>query len=172
MADTDGAGLGVLIVDDHKMFADSLARLLDDEADIHVVGVAGGASEALELIARARPDVVLLDYQLPGRDGVALAGAINQVRPDIQLIMLTGSTDDRLLLSAVTAGCSGFLTKDRAADEVAVAIRSVTSGGVPVSPPILARLFPMLARADQAPDRNLSEPERAMVGDLLQRLLN
>jgi DNA-binding NarL/FixJ family response regulator len=164
--------IGVLIIDDHLMFAESLKRLLDDEVDIEVVGITAGGLEAMTLADRLQPDVIIVDYALPASDGVELTAAIKHKHPEVKAIMLTGTTaDDRLLLAAVASGCSGFLTKDRAASEMARAVRNVIAGGAPVSPPILARLFPMLGRADQTEDRNLTQSEREVVAGLLRQLL-
>ncbi len=171
MPKTEIGKVGVLLIDDHKMFAESLARLLDGENDIDVLAVTDGGSDAVVLAERLEPDVMIVDYYLPGQNGVELIAAIKATHPKIKAILLTASTDDRLLLEAVAVGCSGFLTKDRAAHEVAVAVRSVVAGGAPVSPPILARLFPMLTRADQSSDRCLTQDEREVVAALLRQLL-
>jgi DNA-binding NarL/FixJ family response regulator len=138
-------GIRVLIVDDHAMFAESLARLLGDEEGIEVVGVASNSAHGLELVDRLSPKVVLLDYRMPDRDGVETAAAIKAMDPSSMVVMLTGAEDDRVLLGAIDAGCSGFLTKDRAASEVARAVRAAASGEALISPAQLARLLPRLS---------------------------
>jgi DNA-binding NarL/FixJ family response regulator len=138
-------GIRVLIVDDHTMFAESLARLLGDEDGIDVVGVAGNSAHGIELASRLSPKVVLLDYRMPDRDGVETAAAIKAMDPSSMVVMLTGAEDDRVLLGAIDAGCSGFLTKDRAASEVARAVRAAASGEALISPAQLARLLPRLS---------------------------
>jgi DNA-binding NarL/FixJ family response regulator len=143
--DVVGAVVRVLIVDDHRMFAESLARLLGDEDGIEVIGVAGSSEEGLQLVDELRPSVVLVDYRMPDRDGVETAAAIKDRDPGIMVVMLTGSEDDRVLLGAIDAGCSGFLTKDRAAGEVAKAVRAAASGEALISPAQLARLLPRLS---------------------------
>jgi DNA-binding NarL/FixJ family response regulator len=135
----------VLIVDDHAMFAESLARLLGDEEGIEVVGVAANSAHGLELVDRLSPTVVLLDYRMPDLDGVETAAAIKAMDPSSMVVMLTGAEDDRVLLGAIDAGCSGFLTKDRAASEVARAVRAAASGEALISPAQLARLLPRLS---------------------------
>ena len=107
-----GQAIRVLIVDDHRMFADSLARLLGDEAGIDVLGVATTGVDAQEMSRSLSPHVVLVDYQLPDTNGAALAADLKAADPDVMVVMLTGSNDDRVLLDAIDAGCSGFLTKD------------------------------------------------------------
>jgi DNA-binding NarL/FixJ family response regulator len=142
---TRDEGIRVLIVDDHAMFAESLARLLGDEEGIEVVGVASDSAHGLELVDRLSPKVVLLDYRMPDRDGVETAAAIKAMDPSSMVVMLTGAEDDRVLLGAIDAGCSGFLTKDRAASEVARAVRAAASGEALISPAQLARLLPRLS---------------------------
>ena len=135
----------VLVVDDHRMFAESLARLLGDEDGIEVIGVAASSEEGVGAVQRLKPDVVLVDYRMPDRDGVETAATIKELDPSCMVVMLTGSEDDRVLLGAIDAGCSGFLTKDRAAGEVARAVRAAASGEALISPAQLARLLPRLS---------------------------
>ena len=161
----DGAGsiIGLLIVDDHRMFAESLSRLLSDDAGIRVVGIAGSATEAVDLAGQLHPDVVLMDYHLPDRDGVAAAAAIRARNPEIMVVMLTGSSDDGVLIAAIDAGCSGFLTKDRAADDVAAAVRGAAAGEALISPALLSHLLPKLGRTQRSIGDDLSDREREIL---------
>jgi DNA-binding NarL/FixJ family response regulator len=151
--------IGVLIIDDHQMFAESLARLLADEPDISVLGVVSEAAEALPSAVRLRPHVVLVDYKMPGQDGVDIARAIKSADPNVTIVMLTGWADDRVLLSAIEAGCSGFLTKDRAATEVAGAVRAAANGEALITGDLLARLLPRLGRNHHELGSDLTERE-------------
>jgi DNA-binding NarL/FixJ family response regulator len=159
----DPRRIGVLIVDDHRMFAESLARLLADEPDLDVVGLATDAAQAVAQAAALLPQVVLVDYQMPDRDGVSLAADLKRAHPDMMVVMLTGSTDDRVLLAAIEAGCSGFLTKDRAADEVASAVRAAAAGEALISPAMLARLLPKLSRNYRPIGADLTGREREIL---------
>jgi DNA-binding NarL/FixJ family response regulator len=151
----------VLIVDDHKMFAESLARLLGDEDGIEVVGVASNGTEGFDLAGRLHPKVVLVDYRMPDRDGVETTSAIKANDASTMVVMLTAAEDDRVLLNAIDAGCSGFLTKDRAAAEVAQAVRAAAAGEALISPAQLARLLPRLSstRAEVGSDLTRRELE-------------
>ena len=155
--------VGVVIVDDHRMFAESLARLLTDEDGIAVLGLAATGSEALEVACRVGPSVVLMDYQLPDQDGVAVTAQMKQQDPGVMVVMLTGLSDDRILLSAIEAGCSGFLTKDRAAAEVADAVRAAAAGEALISPALLARLLPKLNRTQREVGADLTDREREIL---------
>ena len=118
----------MVVVDDHRMFAEGLARLLALEGDIEVLGVGGNGREAVTLVEQLRPRVLLLDFDMPEGNGVVAAREVKASRPETMIVMISGSTDDRLILRAVEAGCSGYLTKDRAASEVAYAVRTVAAG--------------------------------------------
>lgn len=162
----------VIIVDDHLMFAQSLARLLDDESDITVVGLAASAATARRLVTDAPSDVALLDYHLPDVDGVALARDMLAARPSLAVIILTGTDDDQLMLAAIQAGCSGFLTKDRAASEVAAAVRTAAAGEALISAPTLARLLPLLGRSAEPPGANLTDRERDVLARMARGMTN
>lgn len=160
----------VLIVDDHRMFAESLSRLLSDETDIEVVGIATSGAEALALTPHLRPTVVLIDFRMPGQDGVAIAAEIKRLDPATMVVMLTGSADDRTLLAAINAGCSGFLTKDRAASEVANAVRAAAAGEALISPGVLARLLPQLNPSHRRTGSDLTDRELEVLGLLARGL--
>lgn len=149
----------VVVIDDHRMFAESLARLLSDEPDIEVVATEGDGMTGLRAVERHDPRVVLLDNQLPGQAGVEVAREIRAVRPDTMVVMLTGAVDDRVLLAAIDAGCSGFLTKDHASSAVAEAVRAAAQGEVLIPPALLARLLPQLNRAHRGVGSDLSARE-------------
>ncbi len=155
--------VGVLIVDDHRMFAESLARLLSDEDGIEVLGLAATGADALDAASRVRPSVVLMDYALPDQNGVAVTAEMKQRDPAAMVVMLTGLADDRILLGAIEAGCSGFLTKDRAAGEVADAVRAAAAGEALISPALLARLLPKLNRTHREVGADLTEREREIL---------
>jgi two-component system response regulator DevR len=163
MGDGPDPMIGLLIVDDHRMFAESLARLLSDDTEIEVIGIAGSASEAIDLAGRLHPDVVLMDYHLPDRDGVAAMASIRSRNPEIMVVMLTGSSEDGVLIAAIDAGCSGFLTKDRAAAEVAEAVRAAAAGEAVISPALLSRLLPKMGRTPRSVGDDLSDREREIL---------
>ena len=172
MAEVDETTVGVLIVDDHRMFSESLARLLADEEGIAVLGVAATGADAVEMVNRLHPKVVLMDYQLPDQDGVSVTTAIRRENPSVMVVMLTGSTEDRVLLAAIDAGCSGFLTKDRAAAEVVHAVRAAAVGEALISPALLTRLLPKLNRTQRTLGEDLSDREREVLGFLARGMTN
>jgi two-component system, NarL family, response regulator DevR len=157
--DEHEAVIGVIIVDDHRMFAESLARLLADEDGISVRGVGANRVEALQLMEQFEPRVVLIDYHMPDSDGVAVTSEIKERWPDTMVVMLTGNADDQVLIAAIEAGCSGFFTKDRASSEVADAVRVAAAGEALISPAQLVRLLPRLNRTFKPAGADLTERE-------------
>lgn len=155
--------IGVLIIDDHRMFAESLGRMLGDEAGIEVLGFATSAARGIELASRLKPSVVLVDYQMPDQNGVATAIEIKRVSAATAVVILTGSTDDRVLVAAIEAGCAGFMTKDRPGAEVAGAVREAAAGGAIISPAMLARLLPKLNRTNRLQRWDLTDREREVL---------
>ena len=124
---TEARSIRVLLVDDHQLLTESLATLLEREPDIDVVGIAGTVAEARQL-ARERMDVVLMDYRLPDGTGAEATRAIKSRWPTARVVMLTALVDDETVLESIQAGADGYLTKDRAVDEVVSAVRAAHAG--------------------------------------------
>ncbi|MDO4899207.1 response regulator transcription factor [Actinomyces sp.] len=117
----------VLIVDDDRLLARSLATILAAEPDIEVVGVGADGSEAVSGFAHAHPDVVLLDIQMPGDDGLDAAERILALDPDARVVFLTTFADDEYIARALRMGACGYLIKQDVA-QIAPALRSVMTG--------------------------------------------
>jgi DNA-binding NarL/FixJ family response regulator len=131
----------VLLVDDQRMFAESVGRLLANESDIDVVGVALTAEAAVELAASLTPDVAVVDFRLPDGDGASVTKKVLRISPATKVLILTGASDDELLLAAIEAGCSGILTKDRALAELVNAVRLASAGESYIPAQLLATLL-------------------------------
>ena len=151
--------IAVVIIDDHRMFAESLARLLGDEDGITVAGIATTGADGKKLVDELSPRVVLIDHHMPGRNGVEIAAEIKNDHPATMVVMLTGTADERVIVSAIEAGCSGFLTKDDAASNVAAAVRGAAAGEALIAPALLARLLPRLTRTQRSLGDDLTERE-------------
>jgi DNA-binding NarL/FixJ family response regulator len=166
MPDADAAAVTVVLVDDHQMFVESLARVLADDPRIDVVGVAATAGEGLRMVEQLHPRVAIVDYQLPDEDGAALTARIKAAQPDVMTVMLTASTEDRVLLGAIDAGCAGFLTKDRAVSSVVEAVLAVADGEALITPAQLAHLLPRLSRTGQSVGADLTRRELQLLNHL------
>ena len=124
----------VVLVDDHAVVREGLARLVDGATDMEVVGTAADGAEVLEVVRRGRPDVVLMDLQMPGIDGVAATRAVVDAGLGAQVLVLTSFSDEERIVAALDAGAVGYLLKDAEADDVLDGIRAVTRGESPIHP--------------------------------------
>lgn len=136
----------VLIVDDHEVLSSSLALVVDAEADLESVGVARDLAQARARIVDRAPDVVLLDRRLPDGDGIDALAALRALSPDVKIVVLTASDSDQVLVHAIEAGASGFLSKTRGLSEVISAVRAAAAGEAVISGEMLSRLLPKLTR--------------------------
>jgi DNA-binding NarL/FixJ family response regulator len=118
----------VAIVEDHSMFADGLARIITDEDDFCLVGVAATVADAIALVEQEDPDVVLMDYHLPDGDGVEATKEILKRWPRTKILMLSGGGAHDLVARAIESGCSGFLAKTRPAVDVVAGVRAASRG--------------------------------------------
>jgi len=135
----------VLLVDDHPVVRDGLAAILDTQPDLLVVGAAASGSEAIKLIKAIQPDVVLLDLEMPGLDGVEVMRRIKADSPGVQAIVFTAFDTDERILSAVKAGAMGYLLKGSPREEIFRAIRVVSQGGSLLQPVVASRLLHQIA---------------------------
>jgi DNA-binding NarL/FixJ family response regulator len=128
-----GPTIRVVIVDDHAVLRAGLEQLLAGQPDLEVVGTAASGGEAIELVRELRPDVVLMDLQMPGVDGVAATREIVAEKL-ADVLVLTSYSDAERIVGALDAGALGYLLKDADPDEVLTGIRAVARGESPINP--------------------------------------
>jgi DNA-binding NarL/FixJ family response regulator len=158
----EGAVINVLVVDDHTVFATTLAHVLDDEPGIRIIATAG--SEAAGLAAMtADVDVVLTDFRLPDGNGTSLTRKVRAQWPNVAVVMLTASNDEALMVEAMDAGCCGFITKADSLDLVISSVRRADAGEAVISPSLLARVLPRLASRGRGPNPDLTPREREVL---------
>ncbi len=141
---TTEAPLRVMLVDDHALVRSAVRQALSAN-DVEVVGEAATADDALLLAPQLRPDVLLLDINLPGSDGIRVLRELRPRLPETKIVMLTVSTDRRDLLDAVREGAAGFLTKDLSPDALLRAVRGIRRGDLPMSRAMAAEALRTLA---------------------------
>jgi DNA-binding NarL/FixJ family response regulator len=135
----------VVIADDHPVFRDGLASLLEPHPDIDVVARAADGAEAVAMVAEHRPDVVVMDIQMPEVNGIEATRRIVAQWPGTGVLVFTMGEDDGTLLSAMRAGARGYLVKGASQDEVTRAITAVHAGGVVFGSSLAARISDLLS---------------------------
>jgi len=153
----------VLLVDDQHLVRAGLRMLCDSAPDLEVVGEADNGRDAVRLAEQAHPDVVVMDLNMPGVDGITATGRILAQRPSTRVMVLTTFGDDDHLYPALTAGACGFLLKDAAPTELLDGIRRAAAGDSPFSQEVLQRLVRRAVQAREVtapPVRGLTARER------------
>lgn len=140
------AVIKVILADDHPVVRRGLAAIVDAEDDIQVVGEADNGETALELVHRLKPDVVLMDLQMPVLDGVAATKRIRAEAPATQVIILTTFKDDEFIYAGIDAGARGYLLKDAPPDQLVEAIRAAHRGESLLNPEVAARVLDRLSK--------------------------
>ena len=156
----------VMLVDDHALVRAAVRQALM-APDITVVGEAATAEEALLLAPELQPDLLLLDINLPGTDGIRLLRELGPRLPDMQIVMLTVSANKRDLLEAMRSGAAGYLTKDLGPEALQRAVRGIRSGDLPMSRAMAAEVVRSLAgdRRRSGPGKSVDHP----LADLSER---
>ncbi|MFV9506746.1 MAG: response regulator [Oscillochloridaceae bacterium umkhey_bin13] len=154
----------LVLVDDQTLVRQGIQTLLELEADLVVVGTAANGREAITVVQRERPDVVLMDVRMPELDGVAATTELMRLMPDLGVIILTTFDDDEYVFEGLKAGARGYLLKDTSADEIVAAVRAVAGGAALIQPSIARKVvaeFSRLAaggRPAPSPPPTLDEP--------------
>jgi DNA-binding NarL/FixJ family response regulator len=131
----------ILLADDHPVVRDGLAAMLATQPDFEVVGEAGNGAEALTEAARLRPDVVLMDLEMPTLDGIEAIRRLRVADPAVQVVVLTAFDTDERIVGAIQAGAQGYLLKGAPRAEIFAAIRTVSAGGALIPPVIASKLL-------------------------------
>ncbi|MEU7527557.1 response regulator transcription factor [Saccharothrix sp. NPDC042600] len=142
--------IDVVVVDDQALLRGSFRVLVDSAPDLRVVGEAGDGAEAVSVVTRTRPHVVLMDVRMPGVDGIAATREVSVTSPESRVLILTTFDLDEYVYAALRAGASGFLLKDTPPAELLSAIRVVAEGDGLLSPSVTRRLIAEFARLPES----------------------
>lgn len=148
----------VLVADDQTVVREGIVMLLGLLPGIEVVGAAGDGEEAVALVERHHPDVVLMDLRMPRCDGVEATRRIRAAHPETEVVVLTTYADDDSLFPALQAGARGYLTKDAGGEEIARAIADVRSGAAGLSPQVQLRLLERLSERPGSSGQSAERP--------------
>lgn len=138
------ARIGIVVVDDHPMFRRGLRGLLESVEDTVVVGEAASGEEAVRLATEHRPDVVLMDLNLPGMSGVEATRQVLRASPDTAVLVITMVEDDDAIVAAMEAGARGYVLKGAGQEELLAAVRAVSSGAAVFGKDLVSRVLDTL----------------------------
>lgn len=169
----------IMLVDDQRLMRDGLRTLMELVDDIEVIGEAENGAQALTLYEKLRPDVVLMDIRMPEMDGVEATRRLISNWPEARVVILTTFDDNEYVFDGLRAGAMGYLLKDVSGDELAQAVRTVSSGGALIEPSVarkvvaeFARIAPPSPSAKQHLTEALSEREVEVLDRVARGLTN
>jgi DNA-binding NarL/FixJ family response regulator len=136
------------LVDDQTLLRDGLQTMINVQEDMEVVGVAGDGEQAIALVEKLSPSVVLMDIQMPGMDGLESTRRIKEVHPEVKIIVLTTFAEDDFIVESFSAGADGFLLKDLQGDQLIRSVREAAEGQL-IMPSFVASRLVSLLRTDR-----------------------
>lgn len=161
-------GIRVLLIDDHTLVREGIRRILEEEADIEVVGEFADAREAVRKLKSLGPDVVLMDVSMPGCTGIRAAEQIKKALPRTKILMISMYNNDTYIRNSFQAGASGYLLKDAPSQELLSAVRATAKGESHLSPQIAKKMITGLfskgpAKGAKTPLDTLTPREREIL---------
>jgi DNA-binding NarL/FixJ family response regulator len=163
----EDAKIRVLVADDHPMLREGLVAVLDTQQDFEVVGEAADGSEVVRLAERLNPDVILLDLEMPGVDGVVALEKLRSAGSEARTIVFTAYDTDERILGALRAGARGYLLKGASRTEIFDAIRTVHAGGSLLQPVVTNKLLQTMSREERREETEPLTPREIEVLGLL-----
>jgi len=131
----------LLVVDDQTVVREGLAAILTNYSDIEVIGQASDGIQAVEIIKKEKPDVVLLDMMMPNQDGLTTIPKVREVSPNTRILVVTAYAENDLVYQAIKAGALGYILKDATRDQLLQAVRDVDQGRASLQPSISVKLI-------------------------------
>jgi len=166
----------VLIADDQEIVCEGLKRILETDPQIVVIGAANDGQQALDMIEKELPDLVLMDLQMPRMNGVQAIRRLRVSHPDLPVLVLTTYMDDKWLFDAIRSGASGYLMKDRPRQELIDAIHGTVAGDAYIDPSVAGKVLNTVAATPNKPEvehsYNLTDREQDILNLLAQGLSN
>ena len=162
-----------MLVDDHAVLRDGLRNILELEDDIRVVGEAVSGDDALKKVPKCEPDVILMDINMPEKNGVEVTGILKKKYPSIKVLVLTMHNHDEYFMAAIREGADGYLLKDAPSEQVVEAIRTVARGESVIHPSMTKKLLNFHQQQQEQPKENvLTEREMEVLQCLVEGMSN
>ncbi|MFT9597453.1 response regulator [Mesobacillus sp.] len=163
----------LMLVDDHAVLRDGLRNIISVEEDIEVVGEAVSGDDALLQVEKCKPDMILMDINMPMKNGVEVTGILKKKYPHIKVLVLTMHSHEEYFMSAIREGADGYLLKDAPSDQVVEAIRTVARGESVIHPSMTRKLLAFHQQKEtQKEDTTLTEREKEVLLCLVEGLSN
>lgn len=164
----------ILVVDDHAFLRDAIRSILEDESDMKVVGEANSGDEVLGKVEECRPDCILMDINLPGKNGIEATGLVKKKYPNCRVLVFTMYEHDEYLMDALQSGADGYLLKDSSSEQVVAAIRMLYQGDSVIHPRMTKKLITYHQQQMKLePNENeLTEREKEILFELVKGLSN
>ena len=147
----------ILLVDDHVLFRKGIATILNSQPDITIVGEANDGIEAFEMAQKTRPDLILLDVNMPHRDGIETVKILKKEMPQVQIVMLTVSDDDNDLFQAIKYGAKGYLLKNLEPQELFKMVNGIRHSEAPISGAMASKILREFRQPEHNKDKDSSE---------------
>jgi DNA-binding NarL/FixJ family response regulator len=168
-------GLRIAIFDDNKNIRDSITMLLQTEPSFEVAGSFSNVFDCVEDIIECKPDIILMDIEMPGMNGIEAVHIIKKEFPQVQVLMQTVFEDDDRVFDSICAGASGYILKNHLNTKLVEAIKELQFGGSPMSPSIARKVFNKLQqipqlKKEQFPDYQLTPREKEVLGCIVNGL--
>lgn len=147
----------ILLADDHVILRQGTRQLLEHESDMDVVGEASDGAEAVELVSKLKPDIVIIDVAMPGMNGIEATKKIKENLPGTKILVLTGYDYDEYIFSLLEIGAAGYLLKDVSGDELVGAVRAVYNGEPVLHPTVMRKLMDRCKTVSPQPKETQSD---------------
>jgi DNA-binding NarL/FixJ family response regulator len=166
----------VVICDDQEVVCQGLKAILGTADNLKVIGIANNGQEALDLIEKKTPDVILMDLKMPVMNGIQATKEVKEIYPEVRVLVLTTYDADAWLFDAIRNGADGYLLKDTSREDLIQAIEEIAAGETPVDAKVAGKLFNELSSrvlpADTTLGENLTEREREVLKHIAQGMSN